>query len=515
MRRLSHAHRFHTARYLVSVEFHEGTNMAASPSPDGKRIVFSAQGALWVIPIGGGIATRITDWHLEPTAPVWSPNGKRIAFQNYAPEGNYHIWTVDPDGADLRADDRAERRPRTGLDPGRQRAGVSSDRSNDGQYKIWRVPLERPRRGRSRPGPGAESNPVVSPDGKQLAYVDGRQRVFTRQLSAAAHRSWWRTAPRPPGRRTDRAWCTRTRPPAGAARRPSDVAAKTSSRSRCAISRTAASCTPPTARSACATPPAAAPADVPFSADAAAAPAGPSHPKDRGFDNGAAPVTRHQRAGDVARRAEHRLRGAERRVGMRSARRPRRLTNDSDRDGSPQWTPDGTLCLFLDGARQRRPAGGRPGRDRHGARTRLAAIPGRRWSLPKMSPTGDRIAYTTLLGPARNLEPRRRHAEVIAPVGSQVSTPQWLPDGQHILLVDNERINNRFREGYNKLRVIDLATGQGTFHAVAPAPRQISERDEGAAVLSPDGTRVAFIMDSLLHVMPLNPTARPPARRGW
>jgi hypothetical protein len=82
------------------------------------------------------------------------------------------------------------------------------------------------------------------------------------------------------------------------------------------------------------------------------------------------------------------------------------------------------------------------------------------------------------------------------------------------MVVDNERINNRFREGYNKLRVIDVATGQGVFHAVAPAPRQISERDEGAAVLSPDGTRVAFIMDSLLHVMPLNPDGSPagPAR---
>jgi Tol biopolymer transport system component len=49
-------------------------------------------------PVRGGNATRITDWHLEPTAPVWSPDGKRIAFQNYAPEGNYHIWTIEPDG---------------------------------------------------------------------------------------------------------------------------------------------------------------------------------------------------------------------------------------------------------------------------------------------------------------------------------------------------------------------------------------------------------------------------------
>jgi hypothetical protein len=136
-------------------------------------------------------------------------------------------------------------------------------------------------------------------------------------------------------------------------------------------------------------------------------------------------------------------------------------------------------------------------------------------ALPKLSPTGDRIAYTTLSGQLEIWNRATQTFQVIAPaVGSQVSTPQWLPDGRRILLVDNERINNRFREGYNKLRVIDLATGQGTFYAVAPAPRQISERDEGAAVLSPDGTRVAFIMDSLLHIIPVNPDGSPsgPAR---
>lgn len=82
----------------LAVELHEGTNMAAAPSPDGKRIVSSAQGALWIIPATGGNAVCITDWRLEPTHPVWSPDGKTIAFQNYAPEGNYHIWTITPDG---------------------------------------------------------------------------------------------------------------------------------------------------------------------------------------------------------------------------------------------------------------------------------------------------------------------------------------------------------------------------------------------------------------------------------
>lgn len=126
----------------LTVSFSEGTNMAAAPSPDGQRIVFSAQGALWVIPTAGGAATRITSWDIEPTAPVWSPDGATIAFQNYAPSGNYHIWTIAPDGS-------APTEITTGPNDDREPAWLpdgsglvfASDRSNDGQYKIWQVKL--------------------------------------------------------------------------------------------------------------------------------------------------------------------------------------------------------------------------------------------------------------------------------------------------------------------------------------------------------------------------------------
>jgi Tol biopolymer transport system component len=52
------------------------------------------------MPSSGGEATRLTGWDFEATWPVWSPDGSRIAFQNYN-DNQYHIWTMNPDGSDL------------------------------------------------------------------------------------------------------------------------------------------------------------------------------------------------------------------------------------------------------------------------------------------------------------------------------------------------------------------------------------------------------------------------------
>jgi len=497
-----------------TVELREGTDMAAAPSPDGRRIVFSAQGALWVMPVEGGNATRITDWRLEPTAPVWSPDGSRIAFQNYAPEGNYHIWSIDPDG-------RNARELTTGPNDDREPAWLpdgsglvfSSDRGNDGQYKIWRVAIGgQPQAVTS--GPGMESNPVVSPDGTRLAYVDGAN-VVTAPLAGGAPAivapgsapAWtpdgtglvYQNAARqlvvggaqvtqdedifpfpvrwlPDGRFLYTAdGHVRVRDAAGA--HPSDIGFRAELKLRRPVF---------------------------------------THRKERNFDNIALREVKGISAPALSPDGRSIAFVALNDVWvMRIGEAPRRLTDDRDRDMSPQWTADGGAVYFS----TERGNAGQLAVDQvtvaTGARTRLAAIPGRSMANPKLSPDGDRIAYTTLSG---QLEIWNRASGafevVIAAVGSQVSTPQWTPDGRRIMVVDNDRINNRFREGYNKLRVVDLATRQATFHAVAPAPRHISERDEGAAALSPDGTRVAFIMDSLLHLMPVNPDGSPagPAR---
>jgi tricorn protease len=62
-------------------------------SPDGKQLAFVWRGDVWVSPSAGGRAYRVTD-HVEFDAyPVWSPDGKWIAFSSNR-NGNNDIFVV-------------------------------------------------------------------------------------------------------------------------------------------------------------------------------------------------------------------------------------------------------------------------------------------------------------------------------------------------------------------------------------------------------------------------------------
>ena len=494
----------------VTVELREGTNMAASPSPDGKRIVFSAQGALWVIPVAGGKATRITSWTMEPTAPVWSPDGKTIAFQNYTTEGNYHIWTVEPNGAHARElttgffDDREP-----AWAPDGSALVFSSDRSNDGQYKIWSYTLAGATLKQLTTGAGAESNPVVSPNGQQIAFVDTANRYTVPAAGGERTQVGPGIAPNytPDGsamvfQSPERVLTVAGNPisgsedvftfpvrwlPDGRFLYTSDGKIRMRDASGGNLQ------------------------EIAFSAQLTVRRPEFTKVKDHGFDKlGPQPVMGISSPA-LSPDGKSVVFVALNDVWvMRIGEAPVRLTDDKDRDGNPQWTPDGTAVYF---SSERGNAGALAidkvvvaSKDR----TRLAAIPAKSMVTPMMSPSGDRIAYTTGAGQLELWDIASGTATVIIPqVSRQVSTPYWMPDASKIMLVDNQAVNNRFREGYNKLRVIDLATKTGIMYPVADAPQQISDREEGAAALSPDGKQVAFIMDSVLHVMPLNPDGSP------
>ena len=84
----------------IDVLVHEGTSMAVAVSPDGQTLALDLQGSIWLLPVTGGLATRITDLFNDARQPAWSPDGTWITFFSYR-DGGYHLWAVAPDGSQL------------------------------------------------------------------------------------------------------------------------------------------------------------------------------------------------------------------------------------------------------------------------------------------------------------------------------------------------------------------------------------------------------------------------------
>jgi Tol biopolymer transport system component/C-terminal processing protease CtpA/Prc len=66
-------------------------------SPDGTRLAFTYQGDIWVTSATGGKAVPLTDNVEMDDRPVWSPDGKQIAFASDR-YGNNDVFVVDADG---------------------------------------------------------------------------------------------------------------------------------------------------------------------------------------------------------------------------------------------------------------------------------------------------------------------------------------------------------------------------------------------------------------------------------
>ena len=70
-----------------------------APSPDGSRIAFSWQGDLWVVPSEGGTASRLTVHSAADRFPVWSRDGRWIAFASHR-HGNADVYVLRVDGSE-------------------------------------------------------------------------------------------------------------------------------------------------------------------------------------------------------------------------------------------------------------------------------------------------------------------------------------------------------------------------------------------------------------------------------
>jgi imidazolonepropionase-like amidohydrolase len=69
----------------------------ARPAPDGKRLVFSALDRLWIMDLPNGTPRRMTTVTDGEHMPVWSPDGKYIAYVSWNEDGG-DIWRIPSAG---------------------------------------------------------------------------------------------------------------------------------------------------------------------------------------------------------------------------------------------------------------------------------------------------------------------------------------------------------------------------------------------------------------------------------
>ncbi|WP_131736272.1 amidohydrolase family protein [Actinomadura roseirufa] len=518
----------------------EATGGSVTAGPDGDLIA-EVQGVLWRIPRRGGPATPLTGWDLEATRPVLSPDGSLVALGAYH-GGGFHLWSMRPDGHGLRQltggpwDDRG-----AAWSPDGTRLAFSSERGGDAvagsAFGLWTMDPRGGPPSRLTGGDFEDLDPAWSPDGRWLVCV------------RAAHR---------PGGGTDGGASLVRIPAAGG---PARVVHTTGA------GRLLCPSVSPSGRVACllligATDSAAMPASeadllvdgqiVVSGEDLAAAPPcwldedrllylGDGHVRIRTLSTGSVeqiaftarlPVRRPRwrpKKHDLERVALHEGRPAQ----VRGIHLPVLSPDGRDvafvalntlwvmpLDGPPReavraepvhyvqmpaWSPDGRSLLYCTDKgglaavhRLHLDAGG----DEEVAAGLVHPVP---------SPDGARLACHDLEGNLLLLDPAagtRRHLARPLTAHELPGTPTWSPDGRFVAFCDRNRLNQRFREGYNLIRVIDTGTGAETRHL--PADHQsLSDRVACGPAWSPDGRWMALVTESALWLLPVTAAGAP------
>ncbi len=143
-----------------------------SISPDGSQIAFTWQGDIWRASANGGRATRLTVHPASDANPHWTPDGSRIVFSSTR-YGSADLFVMDADGGNLKRltfDSGAE--IPTSISPdGKFIYGTTGDFSRQDCFRVS-IDGGDPTRLTDHPLE-YEYLPVVSPDGKTVAYCRG------------------------------------------------------------------------------------------------------------------------------------------------------------------------------------------------------------------------------------------------------------------------------------------------------------------------------------------------------
>ncbi len=161
----------------VNIDVREGTWIDLDVSPDGKTIAFSLLGDLYLLPIGGGDAKSISSGIAWDMQPVFSPDGKKLAFTSDSAGGD-NLWTMNVDGSDPKQVSKESYRlvNEPAWDPSGEwivgRKHFTSRRSlGAGEMWLWHVTGGDGLQMTTKPTDQKDvGEPAFSPDGKYLYY---------------------------------------------------------------------------------------------------------------------------------------------------------------------------------------------------------------------------------------------------------------------------------------------------------------------------------------------------------
>lgn len=177
--------------YLESMYLPSATRGAWSPawSPDGREIVFSMHGSLWIVPSEGGEAVQITSGPEYDSQPQWSPDGRRIAFTRDNGKA-MEVWLVNADGG---SPEQLTSAGAISVDPEWHSASQIFYSSNAGgkTMGLWQVAADGS--GAAQPlfaDANQSVEPTSSPDGKSVVFLSSREIAPGQQASYGSGDFW-------------------------------------------------------------------------------------------------------------------------------------------------------------------------------------------------------------------------------------------------------------------------------------------------------------------------------------